>query len=114
MITTKGELRNMTTGILHTNITDVYKFCEDYLGAEGIMTHQLPGACKAVLPILKTKLPDEWFIKEWIKEGLDQVVELADLTEDEKKLFWQDYSKYASEMWDNIKDKTIVVQVGRL
>lgn len=111
MITTKGQLRNMTTGILHTSIGDVYVFLEKYLGAKGIMTHQLPSACKALLPFLKTKLPDEWFTDEWQKENLNEPAEVADLTEDEKKLFWESYEKYASEMWNNIKDKTIVVKV---
>jgi len=109
MITTKAALRNMTTGILHTDIGEVYKFCEEYLKADGIMTHQLPSACKALLPILKTKLSEQWFTKEWVKEGLDEPVELADMTEDETKSFWAAYGEFAAEIWGEIKDKTIVV-----
>lgn len=99
----------MTSGRLHTEIGDVYKFCESYLGADGIMTHQLPSAFKALLPILKTKLPEEWFTDEWIKEGLDELVGVPDLTDDEKKAFWKSYGEFAAELWVSIKDKTIVI-----
>lgn len=113
MKTTNGKLRNVTSGILHTEIGDVYKFYEQYLGAEGIMTHQLPSAGKALDSILKRKLTDEWFTKEWIqdKEWLAKEVEIADLTQEEKDEFWKEYQVHASAMWDNIKDKTIAVKV---
>ncbi len=109
MKTTKGALRNMTTGILHTEIVEVYIFIEDYTGAKGIMTHNIPPACEALQPILRTKLSDEWFTDEWIKTGLNEVVEVADMTENEKKAFWEKFNIGASEMWDKIKDKTIII-----
>jgi len=109
MKTTNGKLRNITTGILHTQIGDVYTFFEDYLDAKGIMTHQLPSAGRALESILKTKLDKEWFEKVWTKTGLDEPVEIPDLTDQEKKDFWKQYEINASEMWDKIKDKTIAV-----
>lgn len=113
MKTTKGILRNFTTGILHTKIDDVYIFLEKYLGAEGIMTHQIPSACKALEPFLKSKLNHkaEWFLKIWEKENLDIEVEIPDMTEQELKDFWVSYGNYAAEMWGNIKDKTIAIQI---
>lgn len=111
MNTTKGQLRNITSMILHTNIGDVYTFFEKYVGAEGIMTHHLPSAGRAIKPILENKLSDEWFTDKWIKEGLDEKVELPDLTDDEKKQFWESFEKFNSSMWDSIKDKTIIVGV---
>jgi hypothetical protein len=110
MKTTVGKLRNITTGILHTAIGDVYEFLEEYLDAKGIMTHQLPSACRALEPILKSKLPETWFVKEWVKAGLDVEAECPDLTEDEKKVFWESYEEHAGKLWDKIKDKTIIVQ----
>ncbi len=110
MKTTKGKLRNITTGILHTDIGGVYTFLEEYLGEKGIMTHQLPSACRALEPILKTKLSEEWFTDEWIKEGLDEEIEVEDMTDFERGEFWADYKKKASEMWNKIKDKIIVVK----
>lgn len=109
MQTTKGKLRNITTGILHTNIDDVYSFIEDYTGEEGIMTHHLPSAAQALNPILRTKLPEEWFTNEWIKEGLDEPIELTDLTKEEKEQFWESFGEYAANLWSKIKDKAIVV-----
>lgn len=109
MKTTRGSLRNMTTGILHTKIDDVYIFLEKYLGADGIMTHQIPSACRALEPFLKTKLSSEWFNKVWEKENLDIEVEVPDMTEDELRSFWISYENYAADMWNSIKDKTIIV-----
>lgn len=110
MKTTLGKLRNVTSGILHTKIDDVYKFYEEYVKAEGIMTHQLPSAFKALLPILKTKLPEKWFTEEWIKEGLNEVVSVPELTEDELKTFWRSYSENAAHIWDAIEDKAIIIE----
>lgn len=110
MKTTKGKLRNITTGILHTDITDVYVFLDEYLDMGGAMTHQIPSAFRALEPILKKKLPEEWFTNEWIKTGLDEVVEITDLSPEELKTFWEQYKIYASAMWDKIKNKTIVVK----
>lgn len=111
MKTTKGKLRNVTSGILHTEVGDVYKFYEEYIGEKGIMTHHIPSAFKALQPILKTKLSEEWFNEEWIKEGLNEPVEVADLTAEEKAEYWKQFNVYASEMWNSIKDKTIIAQV---
>lgn len=111
MKTTKGKLRNITSSILHTEIGDVYLFFEQYLGADGIMTHHLPSACRAIIPILKRKLNNEWFIKDWIKEGLDESVTIPELTEKEKGEFWKSFEKYSADLWEKISDKTIVVKV---
>jgi hypothetical protein len=111
MKTTKGALRNMTSGRLHTDIGQVYQFIEEYTGEKGIMTHHIPSACRALLPILKTKLGPEWFTDEWIKEGLSESVEVSDLTVEERKLFWDSFNGYAAELLDSIKDKTIIVKV---
>jgi hypothetical protein len=109
MKTTKGKLRNVTSGRLHTNIGDVYQFYTEYCGADGIMTHHIPSAFQALLPILKSKLSEEWFTDEWIKTGLDEPVEVPEMTQDEKDKFWESFGVYADEMWDSIKDKTIVI-----
>jgi len=111
MKTAKGKLRNITTGILHTNIGDVYLFLEEYLDVKGVMTHQLPSACRALNPILKKKLSKDWFTKEWQKNGLNEPIELPNLTKQEKILFWKKYEILSSKMWDKIKDKTIVVNI---
>ena len=111
MKTTIGKLRNITTGILHTDMDDVYEFFEQYLNEKGIYTHHLPSAGKAILPILKKKLPAEWFSKDYIITGLNEEAEVPDMTEEEKKEFWFSFGKYSSELWNNnIKDKAIIVK----
>lgn len=110
MKTTKGKLRNVTSGRLHTDIGDVYKFYEEYCEADGIMTHQIPSAFKALLPILKGKLSEEWFTDEWIKTGLDEPAEIAELTTEEKAAFWKSFGEHAAEMWGAIESKTIVIK----
>jgi len=107
MNTTNGKLRNVTSKILHTEIGDVYKFYEEYLGEDGIMTHQLTSASKSLDSILKRKLSDEWFTKEWIqdKDWLSKETEIEDLTQEEKAEFWKNYEVHSSEMWNNISSK---------
>ena len=100
MKTTVGKLRSITTGILHTEIGDVYKFFEEYTGQKGIMTHHLPSAFKAIKPVLQSKLPPEWFAEVWQKEGLNVDVDVPDMTEDENKEFFVKFNEYNSEMWN--------------
>lgn len=110
MKTTRGALRNMTTGILHTEIGEVYKFIEQYTGQEGIMTHHLPSACRALEPILKSKLEASWFVKVWLKTNLSDEVDVPDMTEDEHKQFWESFDDLNGKLWDSIKHKTIFVK----
>ena len=55
------RLRNLTTGILHTKMEDIYKDIEYLTGMPGIMTHQLPNILEAMTPWLKIKVLDERF-----------------------------------------------------
>lgn len=47
------RLRNLTTGILHTEIGHVYEDIEELTGQRGIMTHMIPRAIRAMEPWLK-------------------------------------------------------------
>ncbi len=49
------ELLNITTGIQHTKMEDVYSFFDKVI-APGIPTHMIPKAFAAIRPILKEKL----------------------------------------------------------
>ena len=55
------RLRNLTTGRLHTKIEDIYADIEHLTGEEGVMTHQLPNACRALEPYLREKVTDSRF-----------------------------------------------------
>ncbi len=107
MKTTKGILRNFTTGRLHTDIGEVYKFIEQYTGEPGIMTHHLVSACQPIQFLLKRHLSEDYFDGQWIKDGLDEVVEIPDPTREELAAFWQMFNGKAEEVWNAIKDKMI-------
>lgn len=55
------RLRNLTTGILHTEIVHVYHDIELLSGETGIMTHMLPRVIKAMEPWLRSVITDERF-----------------------------------------------------
>jgi len=94
MKTTNGKLKNVTSGVLHTSMTDIHAFYEVYLGMERIFTHQLPKTFDALLPILNRKLDDAWFIPQWNKDEVwqNEPIEIPDLTKEEKDEFWKNYN----------------------
>ncbi|WP_119500734.1 DUF7736 domain-containing protein [Alteromonas sp. RKMC-009] len=53
------RLRNLTTGILHTDIGHVYEDIEAVTGKNGLMTHMIPNMLKAIEPWLKENVTDE-------------------------------------------------------
>lgn len=55
------RLRNLTTGRLHTRIDHVYQDLQYLIGVEGLMTHQLGNANKALEPYLRNAIPDQRF-----------------------------------------------------
>ena len=70
--------RNLTTGILHTEIGHVYEDIEFLTGEKGIMTHMLPRANEAMKPILgellkKVENSERFFNGKWDKEHTGEV-----------------------------------------
>lgn len=61
MLIPNQQLRNLTTGRLHTKMEDIYADLEYLTGMEGLMTHMLPDANDSVQEHLKAQLPDERF-----------------------------------------------------
>ena len=55
------RLRNLTTGRLHTEIGHVYEDLEAITGEQGLMTHMLPRACRAVEPWLREHVTEPRF-----------------------------------------------------
>jgi hypothetical protein len=55
------RLRNLTTGLLHTDIGHVYQDLEWITGQPGLMTHMLPRALDSILPWLHKHVRDERF-----------------------------------------------------
>jgi hypothetical protein len=55
------RLRNLTTGRLHTDISDVYQDLGYIIGDHGIMTHMLPRLLDAVEPWLRQQITNARF-----------------------------------------------------
>jgi hypothetical protein len=51
------RILQLTTGILHTNMSHIYEDLELFVGA-GFYTHQLPSAANALTPFLKARYGD--------------------------------------------------------
>jgi len=55
------RLRNLTTGILHTEVNHIYEDLENITGEKGLMTHMLPRVIRAVEPWLREHIKDGKF-----------------------------------------------------
>lgn len=106
------RLRNLTTGILHTEIGHVYEDIEFLTGEKGIMTHMLPRANEAMMPILGERLKklensERFFNGKWDKEHLGEV-DLQPFAAHEKAVFWENYRALPS-LLEGMKVVEVVV-----
>lgn len=90
------RIRNLTTGRLHTKMQDIYEDIEYIVGAEGIMTHMLPNANRAIQPFLLSKINDSRFF-----DGICDAEHIGEFVIDpmnaeEQKEFWDYYGKLPS------------------
>jgi hypothetical protein len=83
------RLRSLTTGILHTPISDVYEDIAYITGEEGIMTHRIPDALTAIKPWLRQQVLDTRFWDErWDSTHIGQV-DIRPMNNEEKALFFK-------------------------
>ena len=92
------RLRNLTTGHLHTNMGDIYEDIAAITGEDGIMTHQLPNAFRALLPWLKDKISDQRFFEDKHDPNHVGEFELPAMTPEEKGEFFQRFAKLPSPL----------------
>ena len=90
------RLRNLTTGILHTKIEDVYQDIEILVGVEGVMTHQLPNATKALEPWLREQVDDSRFWDGKFDQTHAGSFDGDPMTAADRAAFWERYSKLPS------------------
>ena len=88
---TNQRIRNLSTGRLHTKMSDIYEDIEYIVGESGIMTHMLPTAREALLPWLRTQVPDARFWEDVYDPQHDGETALSPMTLDEQKQFWYLY-----------------------
>ena len=89
------RLRNLTTFVLHTTLSDIYEDIEWLTGSEGIMTHQLPNAVYALRPYLEKHL-DGRFFDDQFDTSHTGVVVIPQMDAAEKKEFWERYAALPS------------------
>lgn len=91
----KLQLLNVLTGVLHTTVDDLYTFFNEGI-EDGIMTHHLPNAYKAIKPILIRRYPD--LPHEGHHPNIENGGEMLELTftDDEKKEFWSNFQAQPS------------------
>lgn len=90
------RLRNLTTGILHTKMDDIYKDVEYLTGERGVMTHMLPNAFKAMQTFLQERLTDARFWDGQFDTTHDGETEIAPMTPQEARDFWQRFGALPS------------------
>lgn len=92
------RLRNLTTGILHTEMGHIYEDVEILTGEKGVMTHMLPRAMRAMEPILRARLKDDrFFQKVWDKEHFGEV-DMKPFVAHEMAAFWENYRNLPSPL----------------
>lgn len=88
----KLQMRNLTTGKLHTDIGEVYQLLEKLTEASGIMTHQIPNALRALEPWLRQRVTGENYWNDEYEPDHEGDITIALMTEQEKKEYWERYS----------------------
>jgi len=78
------RLRNLTTGMLHTEITHVYEDIETITGLPGLRTHQIPNAIIALKPWLLENVTDPRFWDDRFDITHVGDIELPEMTGDER------------------------------
>ena len=82
------RIRNLTTGILHTKMSDIYEDIEFLTTEPGIMTHMLPAANAALQPFLKKQLLDPRFWDDKYDTTHTGDISLNPMNEEEKVAFF--------------------------
>lgn len=90
------RIRNLTTGRLHTEIGHIYEDIETITREEGIMTHMLPRACRAMQPWLRAKLPDARFWDGQFDVTHTGETVLEPMSDEERKAFFAAYAELPS------------------
>lgn len=93
------RLRNLTTHKLHTEMGHIYQDIEFLTGMEGIFTHMIPNAMRALAPWLQEKVLDQRF---W--DGEFDVTHVGEypiepMTDEERSEFMKRYGELPSPLF---------------
>lgn len=82
------RLRNLTTGILHTTVDDVYVDIETLTGAAGVLTHQIPAAIRALNPFLRAHVHDPRFFDGKLDASHTGQIDIRPMDGAAQEAFW--------------------------
>jgi hypothetical protein len=85
------RLRNLTTGRLHTDMGHFYEDLGTITGEEGLMTHMLPRAIRAVEPWLREHVKDERFWDGEFDQTHTGEIELPESTAADRAAMFERY-----------------------
>lgn len=77
------RLRTLTTGILHTSISDVYDDIE-YITGIRVLTYQIPNILDAIAPWLKEKVVEDSFWNGEYNPNLSGEYDIKPMSEQDK------------------------------
>jgi len=81
------RIRNLTTGRLHTKMSDIYEDIEYITGIKGYMTHHLPRAVDCMLPYLKKFAPDVNLWEDEYNPNHQGTIEIPPMDDKSKREF---------------------------
>ena len=85
------RMRNLTTGLLHTEMGHIYQDLEEITGEKGLMTHMLPRVMRAVEPWLRERITDARFWDDAYDKTHTGEITLPTPTAEERKLMFERY-----------------------
>ena len=94
------RLRNLTTGKLHTKIEHIYEDLELIIGEQGLMTHMIPRATKAVRPWLRDNVLEIRFWDEKYDTTHIGEIDLPTFTNEDRKVFFERFAAMPSPLDD--------------
>ena len=85
------RMRNLTTGLLHTEMGHIYQDLEEITGEKGLMTHMHPRVMRAVEPWLREHITDARFWDDAYDTTHTGEITLPTPTAEERKLMFERY-----------------------
>ncbi|HFD33105.1 MAG TPA: hypothetical protein ENJ28_10435 [Gammaproteobacteria bacterium] len=92
------RLRNLTTGLLHTEIGHIYEDLGAITGEQGLMTHMLPRVMKAVEPWLREHVTESRFWDGKYDTTHTGTIELPEPTEADRTEMFERYKAQPSPL----------------
>ena len=102
------RLRNLTTGRLHTEMGHIYEDLGIIIGEDGLMTHMIPRAMRAVEPWLREHVKDKRFWDGEFDQSHTGEFELPESTEADRAEMFERYKAQPNPL---VGKEVITVQV---